>query len=165
MKRGQRNRQKQPSSKTPTETQVTDADVRCTVLCKDRQGKKNSKIYIVDMTQRGNSKTLRGYVLVDDQASRTLINECVPEFFEGENPHNLEDLLTLKTLLGCKTLPTRKMTGLSVRGVYSNKEIKLPTAFTCEQLVDTREEYATRVYLNSYAHTIPYACEFPPYDP
>ena len=45
------------------------------------------------------------------------------------------------------------MTGLSVRGVYSNEEIELPTAFTC-----------TKVYLNSYAHTIPYACEFPPND-
>ena len=97
-KQARKTKQKANSPKTATAHQSVEADVRCSVICNNEQGKKNSKILMVDMTQRGSDKTLRGYVIVDDQASKTLLNECVPEYFEGPNSHISDKLLTIKTL-------------------------------------------------------------------
>ena len=149
------------SSKTPDKPKATDADAKCTVICNDEEGKKNSKIYMVDMTQEGSSKSVRGYVFVDDQASKTLIRDSLPEYFGGEYPI---ELLKVTTVTGCTTISSRRMSGLKIKGIYCDEEVKLPAALTCKQLVDTRKEYATQVYLNSWTHTIPYAKEFPPYD-
>ena len=159
----QKPKQKQQnSSNTPSKAKPTEADARCTIICGDEDGKKNSRIFMVDMTKEGSSKSLRGYAFVDEQASKTLIPESLPDYFGGDYP---TETLKVTTVMGSSIITSRMMSGLKVRGIYCDNEVKLPVARTCGKLVDNRKEYASQIYLNAWTHTIPYAKEFPPYDP
>ena len=157
-RQNQKQKQKQSSSKP-----VSVADCRCTVICKDLDGKRNSKIFMVDMTKEDSSKSIRGYVMVDDQASCTLLAENLPDHFGGKYPTETLNMATatgkLRTTMTC-----HRMSGLRVKGIYCDEVVELPSAVTCQDLVDSRKEYATEIYLNSWSHTIPYASNFPPYD-
>ena len=81
-------------------------------------------------------KTLRALVIVDDQASTSLLDERVLEAFDLEFP--TQDYVMKFASKACQiSLTGQEFKGLAVRGTKCKEIVHVPQGLSCPNIIDT----------------------------
>ena len=108
-------------------------------------------------------RKLRAYVILDEQANGTVLDERALNYFNislatatdrlgpADSSHN-------QTKIG------QRVTGLCVQGVIAKKSIRLHDVLPIQNLIDSRKQVVTPDMAKLHEHVAPFAHNFPPFD-
>ena len=139
--------------------------VKCTNVCSSMVSKNCSKTVLADLTMSGvPNKTLRSYIILDEQSNTSLVDERVLHYFGLEFP---KQEYTMKfASQDCElSLLGQVVTGLSVKGVKCGEVIEVPKALSCPNIADTTTEVASPEIVANIPSISQYAEHFPEFSP
>ena len=141
-------------------------EVKCTQVCDSSSSPRScSKTLLCELSMDGvPGQSLPAYVILDEQANMSIVDERVVDFFGVEFP---SQEYTMKfASQECELNWTGKLvTGLRVRGVNEEEQISIPSALTCPEISDTTSEVASPQMVSNIRSVSHYARHFPEFNP
>ena len=135
-----------------------------TAVCKNSPSKNCSKTLLVTLTMEGVNKELLAYCILDEHSNVSLVDDKVFAFFGQEFPK--QDYSMKFATQGCEFSNSGYLvSGLQVRGLMEEETISIPSALSCPDIADTRDEVATPEVVSSHPRIAHFANKFPEFHP
>ena len=130
------------------------------VLNSELNSKNCSKTLLVELTMKGETKSLLCLCIIDEQSTVTLVDDRVVQYFGKSFP---TQEYSLKFACDNYEISNRGhlVSGLEVRGMLEEDKISLPTALSCPNIADTSDEVAFPSDLQYIKQLSKYAELFP----
>ena len=145
------------------ETPSSETKNLCTDICSSEKGKICSKTLLTFIKHRDSKKTIKGYVIIDEQSSSSFIDPVVLQELKISAPSHV---YTLRTLSGLKSdVHGHLVQGLQVRGVNNHEWYKLSNVLTSSHIPDSRAEVATPEEIGKHRHLAHLKNRFPCFEP
>ncbi|XP_037503363.1 uncharacterized protein LOC119378234 [Rhipicephalus sanguineus] len=148
------------SAAESSERRVT--STRTHVASGSDDSKSCAKLCLVDVAHDSDpSKTLRAYVILDEQSNRSLIKSELLDYFRV---NGTPVQYTLRTCSGNTAVAGRSADGFSIHSLAGDVKLHLPPLLECNEIPDNRSEIPTPDAAQSYPHLRKIANEIPPID-
>ena len=123
-----------------------------------------ARTLLVETSLESNPEVVkRIYVFIDTQSDVSFIDHRLENFFNVKYPVQTYKMFSAQR--GC-SIRTKgfQVTGLTLRGIVSGKNLHVPFALSCSGLLDTRHDASTPDTVTAHAHLALYARKFPEFD-
>ena len=165
-----RSRQQQAVNTTATENAVNPTSPQpesvqlCSAVCGNENVTKScSKVVLVDISHPPSSKSVRCYVIIDEQSNSSFIDPKLADQLGVTGP-TTEISLTTMTGYRCKT-SGKVIEGLSVQGVGETVSYDLPPLTTIDSIPNCKNEVASPKCVEMFSHISQYSKFFLDVDP
>ena len=139
--------------------------VLCTKVPESKAGVSCSKTILVEITMSQiPDKSMLAYAIIDEQCNYTLVDTRVLDFFKLDFPS--ADFSMKFAIQDCEEKTSGKyVTGLQVKGIFTDEVIPIPEALSCHNMTDTTQEVASPELVKKHRLISQFAKYFPEFQP
>ena len=136
----------------PNAPEAKNTSTACTQVCREEETSRScARIVLVQASHQSNpARKLTTYAVLDDQSTDVFISDSLLEQLEVDAP---EVDLQVNTIVGSKSIRTKKVTGLSIQDTENGyAPIKVPFAYSREFIPASHEDIATPQVAKQWKH-------------